>query len=1105
MLHPLKPGAFFRFMALLFVVSLVPKSAGVSINKLAAWKKDAGSPQIPAGRLPWLHVESSGHYLETEDGRPFFWLGDTAWQLIDATTREECTYYLHARARQGYTVIMTTVLAEFDGVNKPNALGQKPFIDNDPLRPNEAYFNRVVEIVKEAQSIGLYVGLLPTWGDKLTAPWGVGPRVFRKDNLPVARGYARYLGKKLRGYSNVIWILGGDRPPRLAGMRDEYLRNIAKEAGFAADEDWTEIWRQIAGGLGEGIGRTPLIAYHPQGGRESSSMFLQNETWLSINGMQSGHGGGHDVPEWQWIARDYALEPHKPTLDLEPNYEDHPYNPWPRWDPTTGYFRDYDVRKQVYRSVFAGAAGVSYGHHAVWGFAGPRNNAENYADIDWVNALYRPAGRQMGFLRRLIESRPFFSRIPDQGKAAVSLFSAEKVSELDRFWREMAPVPGRMESTLRFALASALATLVLVIEQPAVGFIAPSLFMLFLVSHDTPFHCFKDLLTLVSFAALGTASALLMVIATGNDPVARVVGVGAFTFLATFFFRASAVPLAPLAFGCLAFMTISRWENQIRAERILRLSLWPIGTLATVAACGTAVDYVFNRSDPLLALQREIKGRCAALERLLQICATHAEVNQIEKQSALVRRYAVSGVGQMHVLLERIAKRNSCDSAELSKLTAVTRMLDRVVLLGAGFALHNNLQAVDPTQLERARQAIVAIREGRLQELNSILGDLPTPLTTELDHIEQTLRHGGTSIEPSASESSQSARSTRAEQPFFKRLLLPDAFTNEDYLMYALKLSVCATICYVFYNAVKWPAIATAIYFTVYFTGLSTTGASNRKILFRVIGSAIGGLILGIGCIVYVFPNIEGITGFLLVIAALGFLGAWISGSSYFGYLGLQITYAFNLLAFERLSAPDQLKPARDRLLGIAIGFVVMFFIFHQVRPERTVDTMKRLLARLLRAAADLIRLFDMEADTSRDAKIAAIRKQIAAVVVNLHSFADVIKYEFPPDRDADMKLSAEIMSAVTSAADVLLGIPTWPPELADEKVTQLKEIRRVFQNGLREMASLLEQIPREQQRVPQETAIEKLPSAIPVAVAKTIDNYRELQMVCAGILRTPA
>src|SRR5207344_336480 len=67
-----------------------------------------------------------------------------------------------------------------------------------------------------------------------------------------------------------------------------------------------------------------------------------------------------------------------------------------------------------YRSVFAGAAGVTYGHHAVWGFVGARNDVINHADRDWVDALNRPAARQMYFLRSLLESRPYFSRIPDQ-------------------------------------------------------------------------------------------------------------------------------------------------------------------------------------------------------------------------------------------------------------------------------------------------------------------------------------------------------------------------------------------------------------------------------------------------------------------------------------------------------------------------------------------------------------------------------------------------------------------------------------------------------------------------------------------------------------------
>jgi hypothetical protein len=364
--------------------------------------------------LPPIRVHADGHSLETADGRPFFWLGDTAWELIHHTTREEASYYLHTRSLQGFTVIQTVVLSEFNGITEPSALGLKPLIDNDPRKPNPAYFNRIVEIVDEAAANGLYVALVPIWGDKLTAPWGSGPRLFRNDNLADARFFAHYLADRLKDRTNVMWILGGDRPARLKGMNNDYLQAMGKSAGFAPDQDWTPIWREVAAGLEDGLGRKPLILYHPQGGPESSSVYLHQEAWLSVNGMQSGHGGGHDIPVWNWIARDYAMKPAKPTLDLEPNYEDHPYNPWPDWDPANGYFRDDDVRKQVYRSVFAGGCGVTYGHHAVWGFANARNGSINHAERDWIDGMQRPGGRQMQYLRALVESRPYFDRIPDQ-------------------------------------------------------------------------------------------------------------------------------------------------------------------------------------------------------------------------------------------------------------------------------------------------------------------------------------------------------------------------------------------------------------------------------------------------------------------------------------------------------------------------------------------------------------------------------------------------------------------------------------------------------------------------------------------------------------------
>lgn len=363
--------------------------------------------------LPPVRVNPGGHYLETTDGKPFFWLGDTAWALIHATTRDECSYYLRTRADQGYNVIQAVVLAEFNGVGKPSALGEHPFVNGDLAKPNDRYFDRVVEIVDEAAAHGLYVALLPAWGDKLTAPWGDGPRIFTLENLPAARAYAHYLGGKLKGRTNVIWMLGGDRPAVLDPAKPrEWPQTTAVEAGFPVNHDWRPIWREMSAGLNEGLGVRALTLYHPPGGRGTSDT-LHQEPWLDVDGWQSGHGAGHDVAIWNSIAHDYALTPAKPTLDLEPNYEDHPVNPWPRWDPSLGYFRDHDVRKQTYRSVLAGACGVTYGHHAVWGFVGLRNDVINHADRDWVDALHRPAARQMHYLRELLESRPFFARVPD--------------------------------------------------------------------------------------------------------------------------------------------------------------------------------------------------------------------------------------------------------------------------------------------------------------------------------------------------------------------------------------------------------------------------------------------------------------------------------------------------------------------------------------------------------------------------------------------------------------------------------------------------------------------------------------------------------------------
>ncbi|HEY3416438.1 MAG TPA: DUF4038 domain-containing protein [Armatimonadota bacterium] len=72
-----------------------------------------------------LTISPNGHYFHWSDGRPFFFLGDTAWELFYRPTLDEVDYYLHNRAEKGFTVLQAVVLSEFDGVRVPNVNGDR--------------------------------------------------------------------------------------------------------------------------------------------------------------------------------------------------------------------------------------------------------------------------------------------------------------------------------------------------------------------------------------------------------------------------------------------------------------------------------------------------------------------------------------------------------------------------------------------------------------------------------------------------------------------------------------------------------------------------------------------------------------------------------------------------------------------------------------------------------------------------------------------------------------------------------------------------------------------------------------------------------------------
>jgi hypothetical protein len=321
-------------------------------------------PISPTGPI---RISPDGRYFVDGRGDPFFWLGDTAWPLFAEYTPLNARRYLLSRAVLGYTVIQG-VLAWGGGTgfetNSPgsNANGHKPWLEDNPATPNEAYFRDVDALLEFAVQHGLVLGMLPTWGYYVN---DVG--ILTAENAAI---YGRWLGERYKDAPNIVWILGGDRIP----------------TGF---EDVT---RQLAAGLRSGDGGTHLITYHPCGWR-SSAQFFHAEDWLDFNMIETW-------TEWakiyQAVNSDSLLMPAKPVVLGEGAYEAGPEYP-------LGPITPLVVRRQAWWAFMAGGF-YTNGHNQNWRM-----------EPNWADILTAPGVAQMQVYKQTITSRPWWRMVPDQG------------------------------------------------------------------------------------------------------------------------------------------------------------------------------------------------------------------------------------------------------------------------------------------------------------------------------------------------------------------------------------------------------------------------------------------------------------------------------------------------------------------------------------------------------------------------------------------------------------------------------------------------------------------------------------------------------------------
>jgi len=303
-----------------------------------------------------VKVSENRRYFVDQNGDPVFWLGTTQWQIFREYTLDEVRTTLQRIKANGFAFVQAMLMGVGDGT-QPNVYGEKPWINNDPLTPNEAYFRHVDAVIQAARknnvvfSVTLY-----------------HQRYRKYITVKNARAWAKWLAQRYKHVPNIVWSMTPE-----------------------ARQEFVPVLRELAAGLKEGDGGYHIITFKPDPAPYSSS-FIHEEAWLDFNSMQTWNSVQLIYP---MVTKDYNLKPVKPVLMAEGAYEqgsEYGFDVTPLW-----------IRRQAYYSYLAGAH-HTYGHNDSWRVL-----------PTWKKALDAPGAVQMGILKKIFLARvEWWNLVPDQ-------------------------------------------------------------------------------------------------------------------------------------------------------------------------------------------------------------------------------------------------------------------------------------------------------------------------------------------------------------------------------------------------------------------------------------------------------------------------------------------------------------------------------------------------------------------------------------------------------------------------------------------------------------------------------------------------------------------
>jgi hypothetical protein len=315
---------------------------------------------LDAGDRYPIRVGPDHRHLVDQSGTPFLVEGDAPWSLITGLMNEEAEKYLETRRQQGFnSVIVNLIEHKFHG--PVNRYGEGPFLTpGDFSTPNEKYFEHADWVIRKAAEKGIQVFLAPIYLGYIGTDEGWIEEL-KANGAEKARDWGRYVGKRYRGFDNIVWIIGGDRNP------DEAREDVDA----------------VAQGIKETDDRHIVTAHcHPE---NSAIDQYRKEGWIDLNDTYT-YGIVH-----QKLRGDYDRQPVMPFVLIETTYEgEHNASA-------------VQIRRQAYWAILSGATGQVMGNRPIWLF-----------DPGWETALNSVGAQDMKRLYLLFSFHPWYQLVPDE-------------------------------------------------------------------------------------------------------------------------------------------------------------------------------------------------------------------------------------------------------------------------------------------------------------------------------------------------------------------------------------------------------------------------------------------------------------------------------------------------------------------------------------------------------------------------------------------------------------------------------------------------------------------------------------------------------------------